>query len=39
MRDIFYLYKLINFPFKISNWGYYTQLTAEYDTLVLNDSN
>jgi hypothetical protein len=35
----FYLYKLITFPYKISNLGNYIQLTAEYDNLVLDDSN
>jgi len=37
----FYLYKLITFPYKISNFDNYSyiQLTAEYDNLVLDDSN
>jgi len=35
----FYLYKLITFPYKISNLDNYIQLTAEYDNLVLDDSN
>jgi hypothetical protein len=35
----FYLYKLITFPYKISNYPNYIQLTAEYDNLVLDDSN
>jgi hypothetical protein len=35
----FYLYKLITFPYKISNLDNFIQLTAEYDNLVLGDSN
>ena len=35
----FYLYKLITFPYKISNFENYIQLTAEYDNLVLDYSN
>ena len=35
----FYLYKLITFPYKISNLDNYIQLTAEYNNLVLDDSN
>jgi len=35
----FYLYKLITFPHRISNLVNYIQLTAEYDNLVLDDSN
>ena len=34
-----YLYKLISFPYKISSLDNYIQLTAEYDNLVLDDSN
>jgi len=33
------LYKLINFRYKISNLYNYIQLTAEYESLVLDDSN
>jgi len=36
---LFYMYKLITFPYKISNLDNYIQLTAEYDSLVLDDSN
>jgi hypothetical protein len=35
----FHLYKLITFPYKISSLGNYIQLTAEYDSLVLDGSN
>jgi len=35
----FYLYKLITCTYKISNLGNYIQVTAEYDNLVLDDSN
>ena len=35
----FYMYKLITFHHKISNLDNYFQLTAEYDNLVLDDSN
>ena len=35
----FYLYKLITFPHKISKLDHFIQLTAEYDNLVLDDSN
>jgi hypothetical protein len=34
-----YLYKLITFPCKISSLGNYIQVTAEYDSLVQDDSN
>ena len=34
-----FLYKLITFPYKISNFINYIQLTAEYDNLVLDNSN
>jgi len=33
------LYKLFTFPYKISNLDNYIKLTAEYDNLVLDDSN
>ena len=33
------MYKLNTFPYKISNLDNYIQLTAEYDNLVLDDSN
>ena len=35
----FYLYRLITFPHKISVLDNYIQLTAEYDNLVLDNSN
>jgi hypothetical protein len=35
----FYLYKLITFPYKVPSLGSYVQLTAEYENLVLDDSN
>jgi hypothetical protein len=35
----FYLYKLITFPYKISNLDNFIQLTAKYDNLVIDDSN
>ena len=35
----FYLYKLITYPHKISKLNNFIQLTAEYDTLVLDVSN
>jgi len=35
----FYLYKLITLHYKTSNLDNYIQLTAEYDNLVLDDSN
>jgi len=35
----FYMYKLITFPYKISNFNNHIQLSAEYDSLVLDDSN
>jgi hypothetical protein len=35
----FYLYKLITFPYKISNSDKYIQLVAEHDNLVRDDSN
>jgi hypothetical protein len=35
----YYLYKLIIFPHKISNFDNYIQLTAEYDNLVPDDFN
>jgi hypothetical protein len=34
----FYLYKLITFPYKISNSVKYIQLVAEHDNLVQDDS-
>jgi len=34
---IFYLYKLITFPYKISSFDNYIQLTAEHNNLVLDD--
>ena len=35
----FFLYKLITFTYKISNFDNYIHLTAGYDDLVLFDSN
>jgi hypothetical protein len=35
----FYLYKLITLPYRIANLDNYVQLTAEYDNLVLDDTN
>ena len=35
----FYLYNLITFPYNIFNLDNYIQLTAEYDSSVLDDSN
>jgi hypothetical protein len=35
----YYLYKLITFPHKISNLDNFIRLTAEYENLVLDDSN
>jgi hypothetical protein len=35
----FFLYKLITFPYKIPNSGNFIKLIAEYEYLVLDDSN